>query len=115
MNNDFARALCYESRETFGNIWLLDFEKGGLDQSEAAALANAIGGLTHIFISFVTTAAVTDDQNPCLNILPFDHYLNPSDLLCYCLKYVGTPRLNRAQRYNSTRDNSRQTEGCVSS
>jgi len=69
MNNNFARALCYEPCETFGNTWMLDFEKGRLDQGEAAALANASRRLTHVSIGFGTTAAVTDDQNPCLIVI----------------------------------------------
>src|SRR5678815_2780356 len=69
MNNNFARALCYELRETFGDPWMLDFEKGRLDHSEAAALANASCRLTHVLIGFGTTAPVTDDQNPCLIIV----------------------------------------------
>src|SRR6266545_1614301 len=63
MNRNVACSSLDQPREPFGNVRMFDLKEGSFDQHNAATLADGAGCLSHIFVCFRATTAVTHDQN----------------------------------------------------
>src|SRR5687768_14803890 len=60
MDSDVARSLLNQPREPLGNGRMFNLQEGRFDQSKAATFTDGPGRLSHIFVCFRATAAVTD-------------------------------------------------------
>jgi hypothetical protein len=81
MDGNFVCSALDQSGEPCADVRMFDLQKGSFNQIKPAALANAPSGFAHVFVGFLATAAVSDNQHSAIY---FSHAAAPASANVPC-------------------------------